>query len=89
MCDAKHEIQRVEMARWIASYISPIGDGTPWIEGHGVIKVETLTFVAKFSWLLNRYRLCPTIVDILLTQDGATLTEKIMVEYYIYFAAII
>lgn len=67
MCDAKHEIQRVEMARWIASYISPIGDGTPWIEGHGVIKVETLTFVAKFSWLLNRYRLCPTIVDILLT----------------------
>ena len=36
------------MARWIASYFSPSGDGTLWIEGHGVIKKGTLTFEAKF-----------------------------------------
>ncbi|KAF3623292.1 hypothetical protein FXO38_30827 [Capsicum annuum] len=38
------------MARWIASYISPSSDATPWIEGHGVIKKHLSTFNAKFRW---------------------------------------
>lgn len=33
MHDAEHKSEKVEMVRWIASYILPTSDDTPWIEG--------------------------------------------------------
>lgn len=33
MCDADHISERFNMIRWIASYISPLGNDTPWIKG--------------------------------------------------------
>ncbi|KAF3626384.1 hypothetical protein FXO38_29284 [Capsicum annuum] len=77
------------MARWIASYILPLGDETPWIEGHGEIKKGLLIFYAKFWCLLTRYQLFPTALDNMLTWDATALVSSLMVEYSIDFVAIL
>lgn len=77
------------MARWIASYISPSSDATPWIEGHGVIKKHLSTFNAKFRWVLIRYRLFPSFSDNMLTQEGVALVSSLITEYAIDFLAIL
>lgn len=38
MHDVKHQSERVKGEIWIIGYISPLGDDSPWIEGHGIIK---------------------------------------------------
>lgn len=60
MHDTEHKSERVKMGRWIVVYISLFGGDTPWIEGHSMIKKETLTFNVMFWWMLVRYRLWPT-----------------------------
>lgn len=54
-----------------------------------MIKKATLTFASKFWWLLVHYRQCLTIVDNVLTQDGASLIASMMAGYNIDFVAII
>ncbi|KAF3613621.1 hypothetical protein FXO37_36303 [Capsicum annuum] len=87
--DREHRGQRVKMARWIADYISPLGDETPWIEGHGVIKKAPLIFAANFWWLIIRYRLFSTTSDNVLTLKVVSLIDSIMDEYAINFATIL
>lgn len=57
MRDTKHQSDKVDMVRRISSYISPLGDDTPYFQCHGMIRKATLTFAAKFLWNLVRYRL--------------------------------
>ncbi|KAF3672677.1 hypothetical protein FXO37_07403 [Capsicum annuum] len=76
--DVEHKVEKVEMARWIAIYISPLGDEAPWIMGQAMIKKGLLTLEAKFWWLLIRYCLFPTASDNTLTWEGATLVAYLM-----------
>lgn len=88
MQDAEYHLERVVMARWIGSYISPLGDVTPWIEGKAVIK-KAFKLKAKFWWLLIRDRMTPITSDNTLTKEGAILVAFLMVDYDINFPAIL
>lgn len=77
------------MARWIASFIFPLGVDLPWVEGQGLIKKETLNFAAKFWWLIVRYHLCLIPADNLLAWDRTTVITSMAAGYDIDFLAII
>lgn len=75
MQDAEHRAERLEMARWIISYISPQGDEAPQIEGPVVIKKGLLTLECRFWWLLIRYCLLLITLDNALMWEGAALVS--------------
>lgn len=54
-----------------------------------MINKETLTFAAKFYWLLIRYRLFLMALDNVLSWEGSDLIDSMMVGYDIDFAAIL
>lgn len=77
------------MDRCIASYISPLGDQTPWIEEHILIKKGSLTFDTMFWWMLIRYRLLSTTSDNVLTLKKASRIASMMSWYAINFSSIL
>lgn len=89
MREMEQKRERVNMARWIVGYISPLGDETPWIKGYGEINKDSLMFAAKFWWLIIKYQLFPTTSANVLTWEGATLIVSIMAQHVIDFAAIL
>ncbi|KAF3674533.1 hypothetical protein FXO38_05175 [Capsicum annuum] len=89
MWDVEYRAERLEMAWWIASYISPQGEEAPWIERPGVIKKGLLTLEARFWWLLVCYSLIPMASVNTLMWEGAALVAFFMVGYDIDFSAIL
>lgn len=89
MWEVKHQHERVKMARWIVSYISPLGDATPWIKEKDVIKKVQLRLEAKFWWLLIKYRLILTALNNTLMWEGEELVAYLMVGYDVNFFSIL
>ena len=64
---------------WLAQYITENGEDADWvIEPLGLIEKVTLTFVAKFFWLLVSNIVSPTKADNVLTWDMEVLVEALV-----------
>lgn len=89
MSDIDRLSERVEIMIWINRYISPLGNETPWIEGHVMINKAILTFAVKFLCLLVRFKLRPTTLDDVLMWDEDYLIASMVSGYDIDFVDII
>lgn len=64
-------------------------EGRLVIDTRGLIKMASLTFVAKFFWLLVRHRLSPTLADNIVTWDRMILLANLVEELEIDFAHVL
>ncbi|KAG5579575.1 hypothetical protein H5410_050202 [Solanum commersonii] len=79
--------QREAVIHWLAKYIAADGERAEWVAAPRLgIRKATLTFVAKFFWLLVRNRVSPTKVDNQVTWDRAVMVAALVAGVEIDFA---
>ncbi|KAG5599411.1 hypothetical protein H5410_030781 [Solanum commersonii] len=70
--------QREAVIQWLAKYIAADGERAEWVAAPRLgIRKATLTFVAKFFWLLVRNRVSPTKADNQVTWDRAVMVAAL------------
>ncbi|KAG5591370.1 hypothetical protein H5410_041884 [Solanum commersonii] len=75
--------QREAMIHWLAKYIAADGERAEWVAAPRLgIRKATLTFVAKFFWLLVRNRVSPTKADNQVTWDRAVMVAALLCRDY-------
>uniref|UniRef100_M1DXE6 Integrase core domain containing protein n=1 Tax=Solanum tuberosum TaxID=4113 RepID=M1DXE6_SOLTU len=78
---------RESLLRWLAHYLATDEERIEWVRTPSVgIKKATLTFVAKFFWLLVRNRVFPTQADNVLTWDRSVMVATLVVGLEVDFA---
>ncbi|KAG5605217.1 hypothetical protein H5410_026709 [Solanum commersonii] len=81
--------QREAVIHWLAKYIAADGERAEWVAAPRLgIRKATLTFVAKFFWLLVRNRVSPTKADNQVTWDRAVMVAALVAGVEIDFARI-
>ncbi|KAG5620829.1 hypothetical protein H5410_006047 [Solanum commersonii] len=79
--------QREAVIHWLAKYIVADGERAEWVAAPRLgIRKATLTFVAKFFWLLVRNRVSPTKADNQVTWDRAVIVAALVAGVEIDFA---
>jgi len=79
--------QREAIILWLARYIAADGERAEWVATPRLgIRKATLTFVAKFFWLLVRNRVSPTKADNYVTWDRAVMVAALVAGVEIDFA---
>ncbi|KAG5632509.1 hypothetical protein H5410_004226 [Solanum commersonii] len=79
--------QREAVILWLARYIAADGERAEWVAAPRLgIRKATLTFVAKFFWLLVRNRVSPTKADNQVTWDRAVMVAALVAGVEIDFA---
>ncbi|KAG5572101.1 hypothetical protein H5410_061867 [Solanum commersonii] len=79
--------QREAVILWLARYIAADGERAEWVVAPRLgIRKATLTFVAKFFWLLVRNRVSPTIADNQVMWDRAVMVAALVAGVEIDFA---
>ncbi|KAG5619638.1 hypothetical protein H5410_004856 [Solanum commersonii] len=79
--------QREAVILWLAKYIAADGERAEWVAAPRLgIRKATLTFVAKFFWLLVRNRVSPTKADNQVTWDRAVMVAALVAGVEIDFA---
>ncbi|KAG5579544.1 hypothetical protein H5410_050171 [Solanum commersonii] len=79
--------QREAVIHWLAKYIAADGKRAEWVAAPRLgIRKATLTFVAKFFWLLVRNRVSPTKADNQVTWDRAVMVAALVAGVEIDFA---
>ena len=72
---------------WLAKYIVADGERAEWVANPRLgIRKATLTFVAKFFWLLVQNRVSPTKADNYVTWDRAVMVAALVAGVEIDFA---
>ncbi|KAG5596525.1 hypothetical protein H5410_037757, partial [Solanum commersonii] len=81
--------QREAVIHWLAKYIAADGERAEWVAAPRLgIRKATLTFMAKFFWLLVRNRVSPTKADNQVTWDRAVMVAALVAGVEIDFARI-
>uniref|UniRef100_M1DJ00 Integrase core domain containing protein n=1 Tax=Solanum tuberosum TaxID=4113 RepID=M1DJ00_SOLTU len=79
--------QREAVILWLARYIVADGERAEWVATPRLgIRKATITFVAKFFWLLVRSRVSPTKADNYVTWDRAVMVAALVAGVEIDFA---
>ncbi|KAG5594814.1 hypothetical protein H5410_036046 [Solanum commersonii] len=79
--------QREAVILWLARYTDADGERAEWVAAPRLgIRKATLTFVAKFFWLLVRNRVSPTKADNQVTWDRAVMVAALVARVEIDFA---
>ncbi|KAG5572191.1 hypothetical protein H5410_061957 [Solanum commersonii] len=79
--------QREAVILWLARYIAADGERAEWVAAPRLgIRKATLTFVAKFFWLLVRNKVSPTKADNQVTWDRAVMVTALVAGVEIDFA---
>ncbi|KAG5595790.1 hypothetical protein H5410_037022 [Solanum commersonii] len=79
--------QQEVVIHWLDKYITADGDRAEWVAAPRLgIRKATLTFMAKFFWLLVRNRVSPTKADNQVTWDRAVMVAALVAGVKIDFA---
>ncbi|KAG5625171.1 hypothetical protein H5410_010389, partial [Solanum commersonii] len=85
--DIRNSEQRKAVIHWLAKYIAADGERAEWVVAPCLgIRKATLTFVAKFFWLLVHNRVSPTEADNQVTWDRAVMVAALVAGVEIDFA---
>ena len=71
----------------MALHLSINVEDANWVtESKGAIRKVSLTFTAKFLWLIVRHCLSPTVADNIVTRDRAILMVEMIAQFEVDFA---